>query len=307
MDAARNMNLVAAFKRYGLDLKILPSSPNASNAHIFFMNIGRQIKGTRRKEWFEIWPGHEDNNVQVLSGNASKAQVVLLVNEPQRSFEDTISRGIVSAHLKKDGESALAVMLRANRLIQADVVKWEPKRKQLIVRRTTTAGSLHYLAGRDERQLFIAKLPRPCTTWDQAQKILKPDRVRFAEGSRRVKRQGEWFFMETTSAERDACEQAVREGKLIKGASIGTVVSGAYARSGLRRPGEFGNPHTVTEAVVIRGERLRHGFSVRPREVYIRGKVQHVDHRTTSFKQWRKVIRNTETDIGAAARTGWID
>lgn len=56
-----------------------------------------------------------------------------------------------------------------------------------------------YIAGMDERQYFISKLPYKVETCDQALQALQPDTVRAAKHlGREVRRQGEWFFIDVT-------------------------------------------------------------------------------------------------------------
>ena len=59
--------LVKQFKKVGLILKITDEPIGlTTNDDIFQMDVGRKVAGTRRTEWFEIWPGHEDNKIQVI-------------------------------------------------------------------------------------------------------------------------------------------------------------------------------------------------------------------------------------------------
>jgi hypothetical protein len=65
--------------------------------------------------------------------------------------------------------------------------------------------------------------------------------------------------------------------------------------------------------IVMSPKILAHGWPVQANDVFIRGCVRHVDHKTVRFNNWRKVIRNYEgstTNSTVGLRAGgvmWVD
>jgi hypothetical protein len=167
------------------------------------------------------------------------------------------------------------------------------------------------LMGLDERQLFIAELPRGVSTVMGAHRILKGGDVTLAEGSGiKTVRQGEWFFLEASEEENRRIEEGLTKNWLIleRDVPIGPFTDASNrGLGGRRRVRQFrGNPHTADELVVIPGNVLEHGWAVRGREVFIRGHVRHVDHATVTFPKWVKVLRNAEANVGQEFG-GWVD
>ena len=294
-------NLVRAFQKADLKLEIMkvPIRSGTGMDDIVQIDVGRDIKGNRRTEWFRIWPGAKDNNIQVRDTDKKKKQLVLLVNEPEREFEERIP---IRRRLRKgDGitptrEDVQRNLGRGSRILRQNKTEW-------VVLRKSTSDTRYFLMGVDERQLFIAQLANSCTTVAEAHKSLGRT-VLTADGNRRgsaLDRQGEWFFWETSQMVRDAIEEGIKKNQIIvkKKVSIGAHAG----RAG-------GNPHTAEELIVIPSVKvLSHGFGVRPRAIYVRGRVSHVDHKTIKFSHWREVVANNE---GATANAGalgvyWID
>ncbi len=252
-------------------LRLADRPIGTGNADIFGMDIQRKLARDWRTEYFRIWPGHAENRIEVLGTDARLRQLVLLVHEPERTFEMRVGK----------------FGWRADdpRIVRAD------GKRHWIVREQTPDSKRHYLCGVDERQLFIAELPRGVSTVRDAHRVLKADEVVLAEGKRRVKRQGEWFFLELTPEEERRLE-----------AELPTAIVWR------RRPiGIGGHPHTADEIVRLPGVALEHGHPVRREDVFVRGRVRHVDHKTVVFTSWRKVVRNTEPNAGKMAGIAWID
>ena len=272
--------LVKKFKDVGLKLVIL-DEPFGGNKNIFGMTITRDIKGNSRKEHFEIYPGHKDNIIQVLGTDKKTSQLILFVHEPVRTFTET-----VHSREKPSGNDR-TVSIRGKRN------NWDVKQK-------TIEGKRHYLLGVDERQLFIAELTRGVSSVEDARASLGRS-VTLAEGTYKTSpRQGEWFFIEVS---RDLSEYFDKQIKRTEIAHHKNTNIGSY----LERSG--GNSHTAEYLICLNPtmskEKLSHGFPVRERQVYIKGKVSHVDHKTVVFKYWRKVIANNEGDNQSV--NGWID
>ena len=115
------------------------------------------------------------------------------------------------------------------------------------MRRTTDARKRHFLVGRDERQLFMCRLPRACTTVAEAHTALRVPEAKAEARSvlERAIRQGEWFFVPA-----DVGDVTFHRGEIARRrlwvrrrASIGAFIARA------------GKPHIVDELVEVRDER----------------------------------------------------
>jgi hypothetical protein len=178
----------------------------------------------------------------------------------------------------------------------------------MTVKQVTPGNKRHYLCGVDERQLFIAEMPKGISSVKQAHEELKGGVVRTAEGRApgRTQRQGEWFFLNCTPEETRRINAAVRARlsavRILKNQRVG---SGIIPTSG--------QPHIATEQLSLPAPELDHGFSTNARpDVFIRGKVTHPDHRPLKFKQWRKVLLNNEARASGPSERGsngvyWVD
>jgi len=147
----------------------------------------------------------------------------------------------------------------------------------------------------DERHYFICQLPQPATTVVEAHRILRPEAVRRDA----VVRQGEYFFRELDLENRGRIDAMVRGGKwpVRRKISLGTLFG--------RREG---NPHVADEVVVVPDLRAFEatGYML-PGNVYVRGLVRHVDHKTVRFSSWAEVFRNTEAVETRRDRVQWVD
>jgi hypothetical protein len=172
----------------------------------------------------------------------------------------------------------------------ADIIK---EGDAVWIRRTTEEQKRHFLVGRDERQLFMCRLPRACTTVTEAHAALRVPEADLEARSvlERAIRQGEWFFVPA-----EAEEVARLEDELARGASQlhrGAAISRFIAR--------MGKPHVVDELVDTRDEKGK-------QQLFARGRVRHVDHKTVRLRGWYRVFRNREVEEGRSPfGGGWID
>jgi hypothetical protein len=307
-------NLVDQFKNVGLTLKLLDKPISRGNFNtrnvindIFQMDIGRKVQGTRRTEWFEIYPGHEDNVIQIIDVDSKLNQILLLVQEPEREFEteETKSRYSRSVHARR------------NRLDQTRV-QFRETDTHFIITNKTPAGKRHFLMGVDERQLFVAQLKTGVANIIEARKQLG-NTVLFHESVRKMSpgRQGEWFFLKATKAQEEIIELL-----LDKKSTFILTKENIGKHAGRPR----GNPHIADELVIIPNNpevikraqsskyarknkdlsRVEPIYPIRQKEVFVRGCIRHVDHKTIKYKRWYQVILNNEGDTGSATQT-WID
>jgi len=245
-------------------------SSGATTSDVFQMTI----LGRRREEYFRMWPGAHTNRVEAEGIDRERRQLVLMVHEPERTFEEQLPKRRVNLDPAK--------------------VKVVREDKHFIwIEHRTDARKRHFLCGRDERQLFICQLPRAVTTVRHAHEVLRAPEVSRAAG--KTARQGEWFFLEPTVKDLAALASALREFR--------TVI-----RHGVPI-GRGGNPHVAEELAVIPATLA--GAKPVERTVFARGRVRHVDHDTVYLPSWAKVVRNTEpvADDGIARMDGirWID
>jgi len=300
-------NLVKKFSDAGLLLKLLDTPIVGSNAtEIVQINIGRKVKGSVRDEWFEIFPGHKENRIEVLNVDKKIKQLVLFVHEPIREFETNFS--------KRPKTKGYDTNLRDG--FKRRKQKFHENETEFIVTEKTDGNKRHFLMGVDERQLFIAQLRDAVSTVTAARNSLGAT-VEFHEGKRKMTpgRQGEWFFVKTSSAQEEHIEDYIAANRTFiqYKKNIGEVHG---SRSG-------GNPHIADEIVVIprsqnteakfrkrNGKLITEGmFPIRSRTVFIRGCIRHIDHKTIKYTHWHEVIGNREgaTDGGNSSGVSWID
>src|SRR5262245_46153960 len=144
-----------------LDGPLLPGSPA-----IFQMSIHRS---PRFGEYFQIWPGARDNEIEVLSADASFLQLVLRVKEPRRRYVDVVSKRW-STRLESVEARAFSV---GGCVLKETRYDWR-------VEMWTPSVDRRYLCGRDDLHLFIAQV-RDGDTVAHAHESLRPDEVRRVE------------------------------------------------------------------------------------------------------------------------------
>src|SRR5262249_5517764 len=269
--ASKWSHLVGRFAEAGLRLEMAERPlQGLQNPHIFQMDIRRRFRNNARSEYFRVWPG-TGSRIEVLGTDRRLAQLVLLVHEPRRKFTQRVGKWAL--------ESGHASLPRQARVLYDD------GRTATFEMWTPGMGKRHYLCGIDERQLFVAQLPHGVSTVADAHAALKDPMVTLYEGTARVVRQGEWFFLPATDEELEEIERGLKSHQIAirHRASIGR----AHGAIG-------GHPHTADQLIVVPGAPDATGRRVRRNEVFIRGRVRHIDHETVKFASWRKTIRNRE-------------
>lgn len=265
--------IIRGFARAGLDLleARAPLARGPTARQVF----GLTIRTARRREAYELWSGRA--RLAVLGPDRSLRQVVLFVHEPPVVFQEWVSR--------------YQGVRRTERVLREE-------RHRRLIERMTPDQKRWYLCGHDEQHLFIAELPRHASTVADAHRLLKSGAVLAAEGrSQDVVRQGEWFFIETSRAERHVLDQLSERGLTRHQVAIG---SGLHAQPYRRR--RWGNPHVVDELAMGRAVQREKRLSG---DRYVRGQVRHVDHRTVRLPLWRRVELNAQENNSAVV--GWVD
>jgi hypothetical protein len=297
-------HLVSRFASAGLTLvlsdKPIIGSLGRGADDIVQIDIRRNVKGNFRKEHFRIFPGHEDNLIEVMATDKKIGQLVLMVKEGAREFETAPPRNLLMEAVKKDPVNWPDLLCKSLgiRRNQLRVVRHGKKSVGAAILNKTRGETRHFLCGLDERQLFIAQLTRAATSVREAHESLKRTEITLAEGKvSKVVRQGEWFFLPATADELDRIQTGLKKNLIFfqKKTPIGAGR----------------NPHVADERLSLPGLPSAPGarWAVRAAEVFVRGKIRHVDHATVSFATWHKVIRNNEANAGQAAPqgVGWID
>ncbi|HEY0554982.1 MAG TPA: hypothetical protein VGG20_11995 [Thermoanaerobaculia bacterium] len=278
--ALRRDRLKKSFSRGSLGFKLLGGPIESRSPSIFQMDIHQS---PRFGEYFRIWPGARDNEIEALSFDENRRQLVLRVKEPRRRFLQVVRK----SPWTRQAEVEERARASGGRILSETRHDW---RLEL----WTPIEERRFLCGMDDLHLFVAQV-REGETVAQAHESLKPRAVRELEvlWPGQILRQGEWFFLplSTDEAERLAAHL------------------GAWQRSlKYRHPvGPGRRPH-VADGVVTIDRRVKTRYrEQRLPEVYAQGTVIHPDHRDLHLDGWRKVVRNREVNTPADKRVWWID
>lgn len=225
-------------------------------------------------ERYRLFPGNlQTNLVEVAGVDRAIRQLVLLIDEPRRTFTTTVARPA-----------------RGRLALPADVRVVAERDRDVDVEVSTSGQRRHLLCGMDEAHLFIARLPRPCASVRDAHDALRPDiPPQYERGV--IRRQGEWFFLPVTGDERS-------ELNALSPRQIARRVGIAEAARQRRR----GRPHVATEVCVLDpGARI-----------YARGEIRHPDHASLALRGWHRVLPNREFFEWIPARrrarsVHWVD
>lgn len=270
-----------------------------ANKLAFQLDIRRKNQKDPHSEHFIVYPGADDNLAVVQGTDGKIQQLVLMVKEPGgRVFWEQAPAFTIKHQKARHGEDWLTQFAQEHRVKISDIKKdgdayW--------VRRKIPERKRHFLMGRDERQLFMCQLSRPCTTVQQAHDSLKAPTVRMFEGKARGRtvRQGEWFFLNLEYSELEQINEAIKRGSLILRRKVN--IGGEF--------GHRGKPHVADELIVTDSVHGGPGSDARVGgSVFVRGAVRHADHKTVKFSQWHRVVKNVESNAGQSAFGGrWID
>jgi hypothetical protein len=285
-----NSNLIDRFADAGLRLQLAaaPIARAAAAEQVFQMDIRRTRSWDPHSEYYVVWPGGDDNLAVVQGVDKKERQLVMMVREPRQWFWEAVPRWTARTALKRgDWRASIA---RQARVAADDVVKMG---EDLWVRRSTEARKRHFLVGRDERQLFMCRLPRACTTVAEAHTALRVPEAKLNARSvlERAVRQGEWFFVPAEADDVVRLETGIAARRLWvwRRVSINAFIPRA------------GKSHVVDELVDTRDDAGN-------RQVFARGRVRHVDHKTVRLYRWVRVFRNREVEEGRSPfGGGWID
>jgi hypothetical protein len=265
--------------RLPLELRTVPLffDRGERTEEIVQMDISREPVRRGPVERFRIFPGHDENRLDVVAADAVLRQLVLFVDEPVRAFETRIMK---QAMVPDD-----AVIVREN-----GAFRW--------ILQHTEGRARHFLCGMDEAHLFIALLPDAARSVSEAHASLRDTLVDELEerAPRPTIRQGEWFFVAVPEAEeREVAYLARKVLRVIRRRGIAEA-------AGIRR---VGRPHVADEVLVLRGIPDAHGDT--SERVYVRGAIEHPDHATIVLDAWRRVVPNRESIEAPPVGVDWID
>jgi hypothetical protein len=245
-------SLVRGFARAGVPLQIADRPfARVSTDEIVQMDVRRTMKHGRVHEDVLLWPG-KGADLQVTGTDSDINQLVLRVREARRKFYER---------------------------------RWSPEaRRNIQVERWTSPDLRRFLVGMDEAHLFVAQLTTPATTVADAHRGLRPMEL---EARPEAHRQGEWFFVPASAAERESIRKLAR------------VFFSRNERIG-GRVAMRGRPHFAEQLVRMQ---VRDDTGTRFVE-FVRGRVRHPDHAVLDLKEWMRVLMNTEN---RAIGSTWVD
>ena len=278
--ALRRDLLKKSFSRGSLGFKLLGGPIDSRSPSIFQMDIHQS---PRFGEYFRIWPGARDNEIEALSLDEDRRQLVLRVKEPRRRFLQVVRK----SPWTRQAEVEERARASGGRILSETRHDW---RLEL----WTPIEERRFLCGMDDLHLFVAQVQEGETV-AQAHESLKPRAVRELEvlWPGHILRQGEWFFLPLSADEAERLAAQL----------------GAWPRSlKYRHPvGPGRRPH-VADGVVTIERRVKTRYrEQRLPEVYAQGTVIHPDHRDLHLDGWRKVVRNCEVNTPVDKRVWWID
>lgn len=255
-----------------LELRVIPFSfeHRMDAENVVQMDIGERT--SHKPERFRIYPGSVDNRIEVASFDRTLRQLVLHVEEAERTFYTRVHKSRV--------EPGARIVDRVG-----DHFRVENK---------TSGADRTFLMGMDESHLFIALLPEHARTVLEAHRALEPELVTQARShGAHVVRQGEWFFIALDPVE--AAEASLFAKKTFR---VQHRVGIAQALNVAR----IGRQHVASEVVVVRGV-----VGDLAERAYVRGAVTHPDHRTIVLDGWHRVVPNREELAAPVPGVDWLD
>lgn len=263
---------------------------------IFQLDIQRGVVNQMRMEVFRIWFG-KDVEAQVTGIDKKVKQLVLFVKEPERTYE------------RRESFSDSRPLPADAKVISEEKTRYG---RHVTYLTKTPKAARHYLLGLDERQFFIAEIKRGNSV-KEAHRYLKAAEVTMAEGRFHTVRQGEFFFRCLSEDEKTELLEHIIEHPEHVYTSEPVVEENRNIRGRSYRHGHFaggGTPHLADQLVRIprwsEGDVTDGNQRVRPRAVdfFVKGFVRSPRHKSVRFRDWMKVIRNTEVRAPAGL---WID
>lgn len=240
------------------------------------------------------------------------------------------SFGTVSFDVRKDSDGEyFEVVGDGTAGVDVDVLDVQPSDRHLLLMVREAEGKSKFLCGHDERHWFVAAVPEsaPVGTVRSAKEALKPPEVREAQakaglgsvaGNRRknaaYRRQGEWFFIPAPGLKVDE-RFVLRDEPISRGNGGKPHWCDHCFRGGgetvyvCRRFPSGLDVEKYRKLLNERPEAANWGWRtmVRGAEVYVRGRVRHLDHKTITLHGWHRVLMNTENQAKAMRNVAFLD
>lgn len=199
--------------------------------------------------------------------------------------------------------------------LDLQVLECKPKDRHLVLlakeldKYGNTLKTSHFLCGHDERHWFVAGV-KPCSTVDEAKKLLKPDSLiekEVGKGGRKKNkhktqnfvRQGEWYFIPTLDLKVD--EALIRKNEPLRRntRSKAHVAQFAYRIGGedvYVSGSKILTPEEYQKLAAEKPEKVKWGWQLMKRnpKVYVKGTIKHPDHMTRVLNDWHEVLMNQE-------------
>ncbi|MGB0372817.1 MAG: hypothetical protein ACPGN3_15905 [Opitutales bacterium] len=202
-------------------------------------------------------------------------------------------------------------------VLNADI---KGKHLLLMARDESTGRNNKFLCGYDEREWFVASVPRESTGVADAKDRLMPLEARFSQLRNGVKgkkkhsrhnkgfiRQGEWFFIPAGEVSVDKTKVLKNEPLTRGGGSKPHMVQELYRTGGENvhvhfEYAQFGITDTEYSALSEKKRRAP-GWRMMKRnpDVFAKGQVRHADHQTVTLRGWCRVRINREVSTQTVA------
>lgn len=240
---------------------------------------------------------------------------------------DVGNRAVLDVRHDEDGEFFAIERIGEPSL---EILNVQPRDRHLLLLTRDGETSKHkFLCGHDERHWFVAAIPessRGVGTVEAAKEALKPQAVAAAQARKQVPtrkrnrrknaaflRQGEWFFLPDPGF-RVPEELVLRNEPIRRGRGKPHLAEFCYRQGGqtVYVCNDYPDGVSEREYQTIRDTHPRAwSWSWRQMrrdpQVYVRGRMRHADHKTLIFRDWHRVLMNTETQAKAMAHLAFLD
>lgn len=248
----------------------------------------------------------------------------------------------LSVDVQRDGQGEFfEIRVRPMVDVRLEVVDVQPAERHLLLLAEDGSRKLKFLCGHDERRWFVAAVPEQegAATVRTAREALKPAEVRRAQAYQHIKtadrqrrktevyvRQGEWFFLPAPDVTVEEWLVLHNE-PLSRGAGSKPHIAEFCYRLGgqtvyVRRRGSGGLGKAAYSQVhwALGEADYKRLLKTNPRarnwnwevmrrdpEVYVKGRISHVDHKTIVLPFWHRVLMNTEHRAAGMQNVAFLD
>lgn len=236
----------------------------------------------------------------------------------------------VTLDIGHDAKGEFFEILRPpNHPAEIEVLDVQPGDRHLLLMVREGGEKSKFLCGHDERHWFVAAVPEsaPVGTVRAAKEALKPAEVRAVEsrlglraGARNrrknaaFRRQGEWFFVPVEGLKIDPAlvlrDEPIRRGNGGKPhwADFAYRTGGETVHVCGRHPNGV-DARAYARILKRDPEASRWNWRTMQRnpEVYVRGRIRHLDHKTITLHGWHRVWMNTENQSKAMRNVAFLD